>query len=74
MTPIFYVYQPETGYTRYQHATLESAAREAERLAMLHPSQPFQVLAALSQVVHSGIEWDHVEETHVENEADGIPF
>ena len=45
----FMVWNPAAGAPRYQHATVEQARAEAERLAQQNPNQTFYVLQALSK-------------------------
>jgi hypothetical protein len=74
MKPIFYVFQPETHYMRYQHSTLESATKEAERLARLHPGRRFQVLAVIKQATSDEFTWDYADGIQIENGTPDVPF
>jgi hypothetical protein len=67
MNSIYYVYCPETGYTKYQHSTFESAKQEAERLARIYSGRRFQVLALVGQCIKADTIWDLVE-------PDTVPF
>lgn len=59
-----------SGQPTFHHATLESAKREAERLARLHPGSTFTVLQSVCQVVKSDVSW----ETHQIDDGTDIPF
>lgn len=60
MKPIYYVYNHETGYTACQHVSQESAEKEAERLAIIHPGTEFMVLITLSKCVKTEVVWDRI--------------
>lgn len=45
--PFFLVWNLVTGFTRKQHGTIESAEKEAQRLADLDPTGRFFVLVGL---------------------------
>ena len=64
---IYYVYNPYTGYTKYQHPNIESAKKEAERLAALHSGSTFEILERIASVKIQQFIWDKVEDN-------GIPF
>lgn len=68
MKTFYVVWNPDTGYTKYQHESHQMALAEAERLAKAHDGQEFIVLQALSRsqvrtVVTEKYDYD-----------DGIPF
>lgn len=42
------VWQPQSGNPQYRHPTIESATREAERLADQEPHREFYVLEAVT--------------------------
>lgn len=44
--PIFFVLEPSTGYTKYQHRSALEAQLEAKRLARENPGREFLVLEA----------------------------
>jgi len=44
----YLVWEPMSGYARYQHKYRHDAEREAERLASENPEKSFYVLKALS--------------------------
>ena len=47
MTPYYYVYRVGYGKPTIKHATLESAAKESERLAGQRPGDTFEILKCL---------------------------
>lgn len=47
MTPYYYVYRVGYGKPTIKHPTLESAAKESERLASQHPGEAFEILKCL---------------------------
>ena len=47
MTPHYYVYRFGFGMPTIKHDTLESAVREAERLAVQHRGEAFEILQCL---------------------------
>jgi hypothetical protein len=61
MKATFYVYNPNTGYTRFSHPSQKSAEEEAERLAKQNPGTSFLVLAAISSCISRDIVWDRVD-------------
>ncbi|RJR07931.1 hypothetical protein C4588_06180 [Candidatus Parcubacteria bacterium] len=63
----FYVYEPSSRYTKFQHRTRVDAEKEAERLAIQNPGKSFEILAAVSVVVKNDVVWDRVP-------VDEIPF
>lgn len=44
--PMFFVLEPSTGYTKYQHGSIGDAKTEARRLANTNPGREFLVLEA----------------------------
>ena len=48
MEKFYLVWEPRSGYTRYQHESKESAVAEAERLACLEEDKEFFVLEPVS--------------------------
>jgi hypothetical protein len=46
------------GTPNCQHLTLDSAKKEAERLARLNPGQAFTVLQSIATVVKSDVKWE----------------
>lgn len=55
----YYVYEPSTGYTKQQHPTIESAKKEAERLASLNPEKEYQILVPVASCKKSEINWEY---------------
>lgn len=47
-TKFWVVWQPESGNPQHRHESLESASREAERLAECAPRHAFYVMEAIS--------------------------
>ncbi len=47
--PFFLVWSPHHCYTKYRHKTVESAEKEAQRLADLFPDRKFHVLLSLGR-------------------------
>ena len=44
--PFWFVWNPRRNAPTHRHPTHEAACKEAERLARLHPKEPFHVLEA----------------------------
>lgn len=65
--PIFYVLEPSTGYTKFQHRSFEAAEREARRLSYENPGREFLVLQA-----RWGCRFEAVTEIHFSDPE--IPF
>lgn len=61
MDSIFYVYEPSTGYTKYQHNARAEAEKEAERLALINPGKEFIILVSISKCIYKPIIWESVE-------------
>lgn len=71
----FYVYNPETGYTRHQHRYESDARREAERLAREHVGKEFEVLERKGtvKVEPPPVVWTGDGQSYSESPEDG-PF
>ena len=54
--PFWLVWSPDGGAPTHKHATLESAAGEAERLARRNSGQTFIVMESVSAVVVDNIQ------------------
>ena len=48
MQPYYYVYNVNGARPSHKYNTLESAVKEAEAMAILHPSIPFEVLQCVA--------------------------
>ena len=59
-----------SGEPSFHHSSSESAKREAERLARLHPGSTFTVLQSVCQVVKSDVSW----QTHHLDDGTEVPF
>lgn len=47
--PFFLVWNNTTGYTKVRHRTPDSAQKEAQRMADIHPESKFHVLMSLGR-------------------------
>lgn len=52
----FVVWEPSSGYTKYQHSNICMAEREAERLAVLNPNKSFIVLETRSRFIKDEVQ------------------
>ena len=68
--PIFYVYEPTSGYTRFQHQSYEGAQLEADRLAAEYRGKEFLILATVGGSKASDIHRIRFEEADLAE----IPF
>lgn len=75
MPPYFVVYNPDTGYTKFQHPSYQEALNEAKRLAAAHIGDRFVILCAVAvaevpvQVQHNRLALEARDLT-----GDEIPF
>lgn len=69
MKQYYLVWNPTTGYTKYQHNEYRGALNEAKRLASINRGQEFVVLCSLARAKSNDV---LVEE--VDNLDDHIPF
>jgi hypothetical protein len=74
MKPYFYVYQPETKYTKFKHKSIEEAEKEASRLASIHQGTTFEILCCVSRVKVTQEKWERISELKINNAEMGIPF
>lgn len=65
----YYVYEPSSGYTKFQHNNEEAARKETERLARDNPGKTFIVLKSIASCCVNNIKWE--EHKEIEHE---IPF
>lgn len=52
MNKFYMVLNQSTGYTKYRHGEIESARKEAERLAIQNPGTIFTVLESVGHAIH----------------------
>ncbi|MDY6894333.1 MAG: hypothetical protein SVO01_02790 [Thermotogota bacterium] len=60
MDPTYYVLEPTTGYTKFQHPSKEAAEIEAERLARQNPNSEFLVLVAIGRCRKNDVLWERL--------------
>lgn len=53
----YVVWNPTTGYTKFQHECFDAAHKEAERLALINPNAEFYVLQTVEKCKIKTIEW-----------------